>query len=91
MMCSWGLSMWAASLLLLGPHNETVWTWHIQTVSSVVQADRHPPEPHCTEHHESELGCTGNEPYSCSKPQCSSGYRLAFYASFINAMANSED
>jgi hypothetical protein len=24
-----------------------------QTVSSLVQADKHPPEPHCTEHNES--------------------------------------
>jgi hypothetical protein len=35
--------------------------------------DRHQPEPHWTERYESELGCRGNEPYSCSKPQHSSG------------------
>jgi hypothetical protein len=41
----------------------------------VVQADRNPPEPHWTECHESQLGCTGNDPYHCTKPQHSSGYR----------------
>jgi hypothetical protein len=44
-------------------------------ISPVVQADRHTPEPHWTERHESQLGRTGNEPYHCSRPQCSSGYR----------------
>ncbi|XP_033609612.1 uncharacterized protein LOC111870226 isoform X3 [Cryptotermes secundus] len=43
--------------------------------SPVVQADRHPPEPHSRELDECALGCTGHEPYCCSKPQCSSGYR----------------
>jgi hypothetical protein len=43
-------------------------------ISPVVQAERHPPEPHWTEHHESQLCCTGNELYRCSRPQCSSGY-----------------
>jgi hypothetical protein len=46
-----------------------VCTWNLflkhdvqtQTISPVVQADRHPPEPHCTEHYESELGSTGIE------------------------------
>jgi hypothetical protein len=44
-------------------------------ISLVVQADRHPPEPHWTERHESQLGCTGNEPHCCRRPQRSSGYR----------------
>jgi hypothetical protein len=57
--------------------------------------DTHPPEPHWTDHYESQLSCTRNEPYCWSMAQCSSGYRsgpiTTLYASVMNEVANNED
>jgi hypothetical protein len=67
MMCSWSPSFWATNFLFL-LNGTTYWNC-TKSVSSVVQAVRCPPEPHCTEQYESGLGCTRYEPYCCSRHQ----------------------